>query len=107
MTAKIVTKTKLNLSIGATCEALPNCKALKYATHDAPVAKPDKIKNSQFFPVKLLNGCHFFVYDKNATNAIIITIVRINVAKSELMPCKPTFAKIAVNAAKTADAAAQ
>ncbi len=37
----------------------------------------------------------------------MITNVRINVAKSESMPCKPALAKIAVSAAKKADASAQ
>ena len=36
-----------------------------------------------------------------------MTHVRIKVAKSELMPCKPIFAKIAVSAANTAEATAQ
>lgn len=39
--------------------------------------------------------------------AATITNVRINVAKSESIPCKPALAKIAVNAAKRAEANAQ
>jgi len=44
-----ITKATLSLSIGATREAGPTCKAWKSQSQDKPVAKPENIKNIHAF----------------------------------------------------------
>src|SRR5271170_4051097 len=52
-------------------------------------------------------GCHWPVAATIPASTTTTTIVRIKVARSELMFSTPIFAKIAVSAAKTADNTAQ
>ena len=92
----------LILSTGATCDTLPNCKALKQKIHERPVATPDKHRNKIFC---FVSSC--MVEAPPLTKAIAhaitnITTVLIAVARSVSTPLIPTFAKIAVRAAKNA-----
>ena len=54
-----------------------------------------------------VSGRHSPSSDSIAASTTMMTIVRKNVARSELIPATPTLAKIAVSAANTADIAAQ
>ena len=73
------------------------------SNHDIPVAKPDKIKNIQLF--LLISPIPELLFVRNTIPHAIstTTIVRIAVARFEFTFSIPTFARIEVSAANTAD----
>ena len=75
-------------------------------SHESPVAMPLNTRKSQFLGLSELSGCHFLATLKSKTSIKMTTIVLINVAKSLSISFTPSFAKIAVSAAKTAERAA-
>ena len=72
-------------------------------THEAPVASPDSTRNNQVREGRLKGFDHLPAKQTNAPSTPSMTTVRISVARSESTPCKPSFAKMAVRAANTAD----
>lgn len=72
-------------------------------SQEAPVASPDKIKNTQlFFPISLMPVCAFV--RKTIPHAITgTTNVRIAVARLEFTPSIPILASIDVRAANKDD----
>ena len=76
---------------------------LEIAEHESPVAAPERHRNRMFLPVSPAI-CFSAPHASTIPQAITrITVVRIAVARLELTPVTPTFARIAVSAAKNAE----
>ena len=103
MAAKMNVRTVLDLSIGTTLLISPSCKALKYQSHDAPVASPDSTRNTSVFAsMTVIADCdpttNTMIHENNST-----MIVRMAVATLESVFLMPHFARIDVTPAKNAD----
>jgi len=98
--ASTIVNGRLSLSTGATRDAGPSYSARKYASHEHPVASPDKTRKSnarRFVPIK--TRCSPAAIATAQANGRI-TAVRIAVASEDGTPSTPIFARMAVSAAK-------
>ena len=81
--------------------------ARKQHTQEAPVAKPDRPRNTQVFAERSKGLDHLPAFATKADSTTMMIAVRIRVAKSEFTPWMPILAKMAVGVAKTANKSAQ
>ena len=102
-----MTNATLSLSIGATRDAGPSCSARKEQSHERPVANPESVRNSQVRGDGMWKLPSDRVAKAIAQASNTTTLVRTAVAKFESTPATPSFAKIAVAAANSADNSAQ
>ena len=93
----------LDLSIGTTRFTSPVLSALKQQSHEAPVASPERIRNTHVFPPsEVIFPPEPFIKTISHEKSSTIT-VRTAVAASESLRRIPHFASIAVIPAKNAD----
>src|SRR6186997_1371535 len=104
--ASITVNARLNLSIGATHDAGAICSARKYASHDMAVATPDSARKTSDRRDKAGRARCSPSPNTIAHANTRTTTVRIAVASVEGTPSTPSFARIAVAAAATADMSA-
>src|SRR5262249_30881216 len=72
-------------------------------SQDAPVARPESVRNSQALPGNSASAPVPVVTSATPQAKTRTTVVRTAVARFELMPSTPTLARIAVSPAQTAD----
>lgn len=103
MNAKMIVNSVLLLSTGVTLLTSPIWIARKKQSHDAPVAKPDNIRNNNVLPDMSVMVPMDPVIDTMAHAMIRTTIVLIAVARLELTSFIPIFANMDVKPANNAD----
>ena len=100
MATKRIAKRTLSLSIGATRDASPSCKARKYQSQERPVATPDNPRKSHVRNEMVPKDQCDRVKEAISQAKRRITVVRIAVAKFESIAVTPIFARTAVAPAK-------
>src|SRR5438132_2024292 len=103
MATKRIAKRTLSLSIGATRDASPSCKARKYQSQERPVATPDNPRKSHVRNEMVPKDQCDRVKEAISQVKRRITVVRIAVAKFESIAVTPILARTAVAPAKRAE----
>lgn len=100
-------KTTLSLSTGATREASPSWIARKWHNHESPVASPESVRKIQVRGDSPASSAGLEVTAAMLPLNTRITAVRTAVARSGETPVTPTFARMAVSPAKSAESKAR